>query len=80
MATHSSILAWRIPWTWEPVGLQSTGPQRVWTRLSNSQFHFHLLSCSNLDLRYTTSTKQLLEGHLPCEHFETFWPVVDLCT
>ena len=29
MATHSSILAWRIPWTEEPGGLQSTGPQRV---------------------------------------------------
>ena len=29
MATHSSILAWRIPWTEEPVGLQSTGLQRV---------------------------------------------------
>ena len=29
MATHSSILAWRIPWTKEPVGLQSTGSQRV---------------------------------------------------
>ena len=30
MATHSSILAWRIPWTEEPGGLQSTGLQRVW--------------------------------------------------
>ena len=29
MATHSSILAWRIPWTEEPGGLQSTGSQRV---------------------------------------------------
>jgi len=29
MATHSSILAWRIPWTEEPVGLQSMGSQRV---------------------------------------------------
>ena len=28
-ATHSSILAWRVPWTEEPGGLQSTGPQRV---------------------------------------------------
>ena len=28
-ATHSSILAWRIPWTEEPGGLQSTGSQRV---------------------------------------------------
>ena len=29
MATHSSILAWRIPWTGEPGRLQSTGLQRV---------------------------------------------------
>ena len=29
MATHSSILAWRIPWTEEPDGLQSVGSQRV---------------------------------------------------
>ena len=29
MATQSSVLAWRIPWTEEPGGLQSTGSQRV---------------------------------------------------
>ena len=29
MATHSSILAWRIPWMEEPGGLQSTGSQRA---------------------------------------------------
>ena len=29
IATHSSILAWRIPWTEEPGGLQSMGSQRV---------------------------------------------------
>ena len=29
MATHSSVLAWRIPWTEEPDGLQSMGSQRV---------------------------------------------------
>ena len=29
MASHSGILAWRIPWTEEPGGLQSTGSQRV---------------------------------------------------
>ena len=29
MATHSSILAWRIPWTEEPGGLQSLRSQRV---------------------------------------------------
>ena len=34
MATHSSILAWRIPWTEEPGGLQSMGLQSQ-TRLSD---------------------------------------------
>ena len=29
MATHSSIAAWRIPWTEAPGGLQSMGPQSV---------------------------------------------------
>ena len=29
MATHSSILVWKIPWTGEPGGLQAMGPQRV---------------------------------------------------
>ena len=29
MATHSSILAWKIPWTEDPGRLQSMGPQRV---------------------------------------------------
>ena len=29
MATHSSILAWEIPWTVEPGGLQSMGSQRI---------------------------------------------------
>ena len=32
MATHSSVLAWEIPWTEEPGGLQSVGPQS-WTQL-----------------------------------------------
>ena len=30
MATHSSILDWGIPWTEEPGGLQTTGPQKSW--------------------------------------------------
>ena len=29
MATHASILTWKIPWTEEPGGPQSMGPQRV---------------------------------------------------
>ena len=35
MATHSGILAWEIPWTEEPGGLQSLGSQKYHTGLSN---------------------------------------------
>ena len=31
MSTHSSILAWKIPWTEEPGGLQSIELQKSWT-------------------------------------------------
>ena len=55
MATHSSILAWRIPWTEEPGGLQSMGSQRVrhdWgTSLHFRQLthiHTHILFLFNL--------------------------------
>ena len=41
MVTHSSILAWRIPWTEEPDGLQSMGSQRVrHDRVTNTFVHF----------------------------------------
>ena len=44
MAPHSSTLAWKIPWTEGPGGLQSMGLQRVSrTRLSDFTFHFHAL-------------------------------------
>ena len=42
MATHSSILAWRIPWTEEPGGLQSVGSQRVRQDCGTS-LHFHIV-------------------------------------
>ena len=45
MASHSSILAWRIPWTEEPEGLETTGSQRVehnWaTKHSTAQHMMH---------------------------------------
>ena len=45
MATHSSILSWRIPWTEEPGGLQSTGLQRAghdWETFAFFHFHHYL--------------------------------------
>ena len=40
MATHSSTLAWKVPWTEEPGRLQSMGSQSQ-TRLSDFTFTFH---------------------------------------
>ena len=42
MATHSSTLAWKIPWTEEPGRLQSLGSQRVGHLLRDFTFTFHL--------------------------------------
>ena len=42
MATHSSFLAWRIPWTEEIGGLQSVGSQRVKMQLSTINTHILL--------------------------------------
>ena len=42
MATHSSILAWKIPWTEEPGGLQSIESQRVrHVRVTNRNTHMY---------------------------------------
>ena len=65
MATHSSILAWRIPWTEEPGGLQSKGWQsRI--RLSNLAQH----SQDRLLVRYSRSeqSKELMSYGVELGH------------
>ena len=42
MATHSSILAWRIPWTEEPGGLYFMGTQRTGHDRAINSFTFHI--------------------------------------
>ena len=71
MATHSSILAWRIPGTEEPGGLQSTGLQRVghnWSKLIDLLLLFCLLLCMIIpelgtewgrEMRYSTFLEKL---------------------
>ena len=70
MATHSCILAWRIPWTEEPGGLQSMGSQRVghdWLTLLT----YRTLECvRSIELLSNTlillvSNKGLREGKRP---------------
>ena len=41
MATHSSILAWKIPWTEEPWQAAVHGVAESWTRLSDFTFTFY---------------------------------------
>ena len=50
MATHSSILAWRIPWMEEPGGLQSTGSQSELTFLKLQFPHLYIGDYSSINL------------------------------
>ena len=61
MATHSSILAWEIPWTEEPDRLQSMGSQRVGPQLSNFTFFFSFYIRNILDdYIYCISTGEIV--------------------
>ena len=51
MATHSNILAWRIPWTEEPGGQGSIGSQRVGHNASNLAAAASILQMRKLSLR-----------------------------
>ena len=70
MATHSSILAWRIPWTKEPGRLQSVGSQRVghnWSNWAQTLFAFQSGSISHdldfiLKLRWIVLWTKLWQG------------------
>ena len=60
MATHSSILAWRIPWTEEPGGLQSMGSQKVghnWTTNTLAMFWTFYLNKGNKNKNYQVGTR-----------------------
>ena len=59
MATHTSILAWRIPWTEEPGGLQSIGSQRV-GRLKQLSIHAYTLYYILLYLAPVNQSKQTI--------------------
>ena len=76
MATHSSILAWRIPWTEEPGGPQSIGLQRVghdWSDL----VHMHTSITFNGDVleAYPLSSEKIFVW-LPRAHvFNIFYKI-----
>ena len=72
MATHSSILAWKIPWMKEPGGLQSMGSQRVghdWATNTHTKFwKFSGIVSSNIFFWTIPSLSQTLNGHFNISH------------
>ena len=60
MATHSSIVAWRNPWTEEPGGLQSTGLQRVGHDLVTKQQQKNFDENSVSRLKYIMSIQHVI--------------------
>ena len=57
MATHSSILAWRFPWTEEPGGLQSMGSQESDTTEQISHHHSGLFALGKVSKSTTIKQK-----------------------
>ena len=62
MATHPSTLAWRVPWTEEPGGLQSTGSQRVTTEQLTHIHRIKIPGSSQLPSDSCKSPKKSLNG------------------
>ena len=79
IATHSSILVWRIPWTEESGGLQSTGSQSVGFNLATKQ-QFEEEGCyEHLSNIYLTSTSQegaLKRIRIPGSKTQPFSPIL----
>ena len=68
MATHSSILAWRLPRTYEHGGLQSIGSQKSWTRLKQLSTHTRLFK-SLLEVARVTPFYTLFPKTSPSRNF-----------
>ena len=61
MATHSSILAWRIPWMEELGGLQSTGHKELDT---TERLHFHFSFFNNTRDNFTRGYHQMVNSKI----------------
>ena len=75
MATHSSILAWRIPWTEKPDGLQSIGSQRVghnWSDSAHTQTAWKIAKTYIFSL---TGTKLYWKLICLCNMFLLYFPL-----
>ena len=68
MATHSSILAWRIPWTEEPGGLQSMDSQRIGRDEQLTHIHIHIYRITSRILNACTIYKSGTFQRFNCGH------------
>ena len=77
MATHSNALAWEIPWTEKPGGLQSTGSQRVRHNWVTEHVHMHIqhpvLMWSKSILIQGETDKQFALETILKGNFQLFW-------
>ena len=64
MATYSSVLAWKIPWTEEPGRVQSTGLQKSWTRFTTEEQLNKNLACPAI--RDVGNKPQECQQHRDC--------------
>ena len=62
MATYYSVLAWRIPWTEEPGGLESMGSQRSWHDWVTNTFTLATFRVKQIALLYVVGLIWSLEG------------------
>ena len=60
MATHSSIIAWKIPWTEKPRGIQSMGSQKSWTGLKQLGTRTQMSNYYSLGKKILYSYKKFL--------------------
>ena len=67
MATHSSVLAWRIPWTEEPGGLQSMGSQRVRHDWATKQQQQQTLIKTQISPMILTNKLQVGHSNFRCQ-------------
>ena len=74
MATRSSLLAWKIPWTEELGGLQSMGSQKSQTRLSDWA-QTHNLVLGNILFLLFQEIEPILFSHWPYEEGALFFPI-----
>ena len=81
MATHSSILAWKISWTEEPGGLQSMGSQRVRHDWATNTTHKITVTIKNIpeNLEFLSLSPEFIGKNVDCRAWLTSRWLVYIC-